>query len=177
MCVRSLLDLIEPLKMKEWRDCYIKKIAKVDLRVAGSVMAANLECWCETKVQDALQEYGCCASPDFALLCMAECKPDCAKPAAAKCVKECPGFCLENDYAPEFCASSCGSCGAHILCIAEQSKKLTEAGNPENPLLCHDIPSTTAQNGRSGWSATRNNRNELIGNDIMPTTTATARQT
>jgi len=139
MCVRSLLDLIEPLKMKEWRDCYIKKIAKVDLRVAGSVMAANLECWCETKVQDALQEYGCCASPDFALLCMAECKPDCAKPAAAKCVKECPGVCLENDYAPEFCASSCGSCGAHILCIAEQSKKLTEAGNPENPLLCHDI--------------------------------------
>jgi len=83
-CVRSLLHIVEPVKMREWRECFDIKLNASNLKVAGAVFAANLECWCDKKVEPVLEEYGCRDHPDFELLFKAECKPDCTTAKAKK---------------------------------------------------------------------------------------------
>jgi len=136
-CVRALLLMVEPEKLRKWNDCVYKRVNSTSMTVAGAIYAASQECWCEEKVQETLNEFGCCQHPDYVLLCKAQCKPDCASAKALQCVKDCPAVCLEADYAPEFCSAACSPCMEHMLCIANHSIAMTKSGKQD--AICDDL--------------------------------------
>lgn len=138
-CNRALLHLSEPQVMADYRKCFQEKADASNRSIAGAMFAANLNCWCDKKVEDTLSEFGCCDHRDYKLLCTADCVPDCTTPEALQCIKDCPATCLENEHDPEFCATGCNHCEKHMLCVAQHSKKMTMEGHPDHNLVCDDM--------------------------------------
>jgi len=145
-CLKPVLWLGAADVLYNWSGCLLNEAKAKDKAwgkrietVPGATWATNFECWCDKKVRDSVQYYGCCDHSDYKMLCEAQCKPNCSSAAAKQCIKDCPALCLESDYAPDLCAAGCKDCNPYMKCIADRSINQTLAGNPANPHICDDV--------------------------------------
>lgn len=140
LCYFSLLNVFENVLMNNWDRCINTKAQEKNMNVAGARAEMNVECWCEENLQPTLELYGCCDSV-YANFCQAICPPlldNCTTAAAQTCISNCPAVCYENDYAPEFCDTTCQGCQPYVLCITNHSRVNTEVGHVAHPQVCDD---------------------------------------
>uniref|UniRef100_A0A7S4PUN2 EGF-like domain-containing protein n=1 Tax=Alexandrium monilatum TaxID=311494 RepID=A0A7S4PUN2_9DINO len=135
-CSTSLLKLLNLPTLERYEACISQRVKSTNMSVPGADVWVKASCWCEINPREELDQFDCCAHPNFHDLCQLQCNASCVTESAASCMATCPAMCLEEDYKFPDCSCREDNCFPQALCILERARNRTFNG--ELPLVCDD---------------------------------------